>query len=366
MENLAAAVRRHRDNSFDLLRLVAATLVVVFHGWPLTGGADPTSDTTGITLGALGLLVFFAISGYLICGSWLREPVARRYAVKRALRIMPALLVGAFVVAFVLGPLVTSVSARDYFGDPGPYSYVGKQFFLDTFNTRLPGVFESNPYPDVVNGSLWTIPLEVSCYAALAIAGLLGILRRPEIMIAGLAVLFAAIVIGNPSISPEGQPGAGADAWLADLVPCVAFLVGALLWIYRDRIPRHPRLLAISLLPLVMWFLPSGLQIGLEMVTIPYAVIYLGSLRPGRLRTLIAPGDVSYGLYIYAYPTQQTIADAMPSIAPAAMVAIALPLAWTLGLLSWRVVESPALRLKARVAPGAIPPPDVEPGYSGR
>ena len=365
MRTLAASVGRHRENSFDILRLLAASLVVVFHGWPLTGATDPTHATTGITLGALGLLIFFAISGYLIAASWLRDPAVGRYVVKRGLRIMPALLVSAVVVGFVLGPIVTSLSVGDYFRDSGPYAYVGKQAVLDTFNTRLPGVFESNPYPDVVNGSLWTIPVEVCCYLAVVAAGFLGVLRRPRIMLAGLVLLFAAITIGDPTISSEGQPGSGANAALADLVPCGSFLVGVLLWIYRDRVPRHPVLLAAAATPLLLAFLPSGLQIGLEMVTVAYAVIYVGSLPPGRWRSLIAAGDVSYGIYVYAYPTQQTIAHAIPSIAPAAMVALALPISWVLGLLSWRLVESPALRLKARVVPSAVPPPDA-PAYSGR
>jgi peptidoglycan/LPS O-acetylase OafA/YrhL len=360
MKTLAAPLRRHRNNSFDILRLVAASLVIVFHAWPLTGRADPTHSTTEITIGALGLMIFFSISGYLIAASWLREPVLRTYAIKRGLRIMPALLVSAALVAFLLGPLVSSLSTGAYFSDPGTYAYVGKQAALNTFNTHLPGVFEANPYPNVVNGSLWTIPVEVCCYLAVAVAGPLGFMRRPRIMLIGLGVLFLAMVVDAPTISPQGRPGNGAGAILAVLLPCGAFLAGVLLWIYRERVPRHPALVAAAVASLVLASLPAGLQIALEMVAIPYATICIGSLAPGGIRRLIVAGDVSYGMYLFAYPTQQTIADLVPSIAPAGMIALALPISWTLGLLSWRIVENPALRLKARLIRSAIPPPDAK------
>ena len=66
-----------RDNNFDLLRLLAAWAVLVSHSFALLGRPEPLHQF-GTTLGNVGVLIFFAVSGLLIRRSWEYDPVAAR------------------------------------------------------------------------------------------------------------------------------------------------------------------------------------------------------------------------------------------------------------------------------------------------
>jgi peptidoglycan/LPS O-acetylase OafA/YrhL len=61
-------------------------------------------------------------------------------------------------------------------------------------------------------------------------------------------------------------------------------------------------------------------------------------------------GDVSYGLYVYAFPIQQTIIYNLASIEPWTLFAVALPLTAFVGWISWHVIEKRALALKGKVS----------------
>src|SRR4051812_854979 len=133
-------------NNFDVLRLVAALLVVFHHSFALTGTDAPLQsieEKTHISWGTAGVLIFFAISGFLIPRSWTYDPRAVSYTIKRALRLLPALVLSLILTALVLGPLVTSLDTSDYLQDPGTKAYV---FLNSTMWTvyQLPGVFTDN------------------------------------------------------------------------------------------------------------------------------------------------------------------------------------------------------------------------------
>ncbi len=98
-----------RDNSFDVLRLAAAAMVLVGHSFYLAGRSEPTVPLTGTGISFVGVLVFFAISGFLVTGSWLHDRRVVPFVVKRALRIMPALVVVLVLTAYLLGPLATTI-----------------------------------------------------------------------------------------------------------------------------------------------------------------------------------------------------------------------------------------------------------------
>jgi peptidoglycan/LPS O-acetylase OafA/YrhL len=347
LDRSAEEAYRSRENLFDLLRLLSAFAVVFSHSFSLTGHGDPVNDATGLEAGTLGVLSLFALSGYLLAAGWESEQTEREYWAKRALRIMPALVVSAPIIAFALGPLVTDLSPGRYFGAGATYGYVAKQSLLDTFSSHLPGVFGHNPYATTVDGSLWTIPVEVCCYAALVLAVRLGALRRPSILLAVLGVVALAMVVGAPTDRPALRNIGTADELLVALRVCGAFASGVVLWVLRDRIPRTSALLALAL-ALVVVPLPSGFHSAAAIVAVPYLVVVLGSAEPGRLRALTARGDVTYGVYVYSFPIQQTLAHALPGIAPAAMLALSFPLSWLVGLGSWRVVERPAISLRRR------------------
>jgi peptidoglycan/LPS O-acetylase OafA/YrhL len=101
---------RPRFDTFDLLRIFAACLVVFHHAFVLDGENPPGSgilDRMGMTYGRLGVAIFFCTSGFLVARSWAHDPSTARFAVKRVCRIWPGLVVMLVLVTFVLGPAVT-------------------------------------------------------------------------------------------------------------------------------------------------------------------------------------------------------------------------------------------------------------------
>ena len=333
-----------RDNNFDVLRLVAATLVLVSHCYPLTGHDEPFAALTGVTLGEVGVVMFFAMSGFLIAKSWTDEPQPGRYFFKRGLRLFPALVVAVAFTTLLIGPLATTLPLSDYFTDPETWFYLVRASLLVTFAGQLPGVFESNVYPDAVNGSLWTLPLEAGCYVMVAVLGVLGLLHRRAVL-AGAAALVLLTITPLSPVSAAVSTTTSANL-PSVLVLVAAFLLGSLLFACRARLRLSWAIpAAIGVVWVLCW--KSGWSTATVVLLLSTTVLVFAFRTPPSLRRLTAPGDVSYGIYVYAFPVQQSVAALWgPDLKPGVMFVIALPVTYALALLSWRLIERPALRRK--------------------
>lgn len=332
-----------RDNNFDLLRLLAAWAVLVSHSYALVG-LDQPLHRFGTSLGNLGVLIFFAVSGLLIRRSWEHDPSPRDYWTKRALRLLPALAVTAALTAFVLGPLVTTARLGTYFTSWETWIYPVRLVLMVPFGAQLPGVFDDNVYAGAVNGSLWSLPLEVLAYVGVAVLGAWGLLARRWVgtALAGLSLLWAAWWV------PATSEAVG-SAYVVS-----AFAVGAAAYTWRDRVVLStPAAVLVLAACAVTGLGPTSLRV----VTWTLAAVYLSYWfayalpRTGRLLTRF--GDTSYGLYIWAFPVQQTVVMVAGNDAdPWLVTGIATPVVWLLALASWRLVERPALRRKPQPTPG--------------
>jgi peptidoglycan/LPS O-acetylase OafA/YrhL len=352
------ACSESRENNFDVLRLGAAVLVLASHSFVVTGMAEPRVGRW--PLGTLGVEIFFAISGFLIAKSWLRGQGLRPFAFRRALRILPALVLAVVACAFVLGPLTTDLSRAAYLHDPAMPGYVADNLLAvgtggvaHHIALDLPGVFSSNP-SESVNVSLWTLPVETKAYALLA---LLGIARLFDLgLFVGVVGLFL-LSISPASIADVPVLGApldfmrGAEGLAAHLL--AIFFVSALFYRYRARIPMRADLGLIALLALVV-SIGTPLERLVLVLAVPYLVLSVAYRSSSALRQVTRPGDLSYGIYLLAFPVQQTIVhlwgDGRP--APVTLLLIALPITYLLALLSWHGVEKRALGLKSRLAAG--------------
>ncbi|MGA0606150.1 acyltransferase family protein [Phenylobacterium sp. VNQ135] len=303
--------------NFDLMRLVAALLVVVSHTFPLSG--QPALTIRGVEdFGALGVSIFFVISGYLVAGSYERDP--KSYLAKRLLRIEPG-LIASLVVTVILLAFVTTAPPAEYWREAALYVVRNALLYPATYD--LPGVFEDAPLAGVVNGVLWTLRLEFSFYLVL-------MLVRAKLKLAvGLAALCALGWLALALTTP---------GWADERITRIAFLVGrngflffagAALWLTRAKVPLWLGGLSAVAFPFV------------GPLALPTAVV--GLSRPGKL-----PADLSYGVYIYAFPIQQQLA-LMGHLNVLTGILAVLPFA----ALSWFLVEKPAMRLKpGRAAAG--------------
>jgi peptidoglycan/LPS O-acetylase OafA/YrhL len=336
-----------RDNNFDAIRLGAATMVMVSHTFKLSGSDfDPFAWVSHYnTTGGLGVSIFFIISGFLITKSWHESPRLLEYFKKRALRILPALAASSLLCVLVIGPLVTNLGTKDYFLHPWTRQYL-KNVFLYMMRYNLPGVFANNPVPDAVNGSLWTLTVEFYCYCFVAVLGVLGILVRRKFLflLAPVALAMDFFLRANPEYFNKVMCYmiAGWASWCI-----VFFMMGSVLYMYREYIPLKGRIaFALLLVYMISWPLKLGHYVSF--FTLPYLVLYIAYLRLPFIDNLGGKvGDFSYGVYVYAFPVQQAVIYFMgDGIGRFTYFAASFFITLALSAISWHLVEKPALDLK--------------------
>jgi peptidoglycan/LPS O-acetylase OafA/YrhL len=344
-----------RHNNFDTLRLLAATAVIFSHSFLLATGQQETEPLMVLTggqtiLGVVGVFVFFVISGYLVTQSWERAPSLPRFAVKRALRIYPGLAACILVLAFGLGPIVSSLRLGDYLTSYGTYDFLVANLLLHTDHNSLPGVwFTGRELGHILDGPLWSLPVEVAMYVMVAALGAARLLRVP-VLAALLGVGLLAIVLDASNW--HDWDFTGSVLWLLAF-----FVIGMLL----QQLPRE-RALDGRIALLALGGLVASVPLHAFILLFPlcggYLVIYL-ALNP-RLPALPAArfGDLSYGLYIYGWPVEQTVLYLRPGATWWELFLIAYPATAVVAFLSWHLVEKRALRLKpSAMAPAARPAP---------
>ncbi|MDX9964219.1 acyltransferase family protein [Desulfobacter postgatei] len=163
-----------RDNNFNLIRFIAAFLVLFGHSFPIVNGpklVEPLQNAIHMTWGAIAVDIFFVISGFLIAGSFFSRKKIIVFLWARILRIYPALIINILFCVFVVGLFFTNIPATDYLAQTGTYKYLIRNVTLlwGGVNHHLPGVFIDNPVAKAVNGSLWTLPYEIKMYGLLLI-----------------------------------------------------------------------------------------------------------------------------------------------------------------------------------------------------
>lgn len=345
------------DNNINTLRFVGAFLVLFGHTFVLCagpgGGYDPISEwLKGVTayqakLPGLGVAMFFVLSGYLVTRSFDNRRSLIHYLEARALRIFPALWATLLLTVLVLGPLVTTMEPGAYFTHQGTWKYLihNAKLYPDIMH-RLPGVFMDNPRAGGVNGSLWTLPVEVRMYALVALLGVAGIIRRRSVfnMVSLLIVIWFILSPENffllHSLRHESL--------------AVYFLLGALFYVNRDKIRYH--WIGVAVLSLLVLISFKGVIYNLVYVVwFSYLVLYLSFHPTIKLPDLGKHGDFSYGLYLWAFPLTQVAILIFGPENPWFLVVVTFIATMTLAVASWYCVEQPALGLKGRLAGSARP-----------
>lgn len=331
-------------NSLDLVRIFAALCVLFSHQFPLLGYPEP-SFFGWQSFGGAGVSIFFFLSGVLVSESWVRDPNLGRFFLRRGLRIFSALFAVVLVVAFVVGPAMTSQTLMAYFSSGETWRYLGTATLW--IQHRLPGVFVDHPFPDSVNGSLWSLPLEFLCYIALA--GALSLLRgsRREIVVGlGVVCLTMAVMRFLP------------DQFQVYLELVATFWFGALFGSVRrlKEACGSPDLILIALILLsLLLYLTIGSR-GFErgmMLIFSGGLVFLGMTQKFGAVLTNRIGDISYGLYIYAFPVQQLVVAAGRKYDWSFALHLVISLVFTtlLAWISWHVLEKRALRYKPSRAP---------------
>ena len=337
-----------RDNNFNLIRLLAALCVLFSHSVAVLGLPSQQEfffDHVGLSLAEMAVDVFFVTSGFLVAGSLVNRRNVIAFLWARALRIYPALLVMLALTVFVLAPSLTSLSLADYFTAQQTYEYFAKcATLISGVRYALPGVFETTPLKGEFNGSLWTLPIELRLYLYLAAGWLIlaaaraGRIQAMTIIAPLACAVFLVIILRGRLL---GNSFNSAD------IRVFMFLYGTTLYLWRDKVPLRPGILsaAFACMLLAAAFNPSAFFVAYVFCLAPL-VLHLAYLPKGRIRSFNDWGDFSYGVYIYAFPIQQTLAFLFPGMSLLAMVASSASASLGLAALSWTLIEKRALALK--------------------
>jgi len=330
-----------RCNNINILRFIAACMVIYAHMATLLGLDTPT--VMGQDFGGIAVDIFFILSGYLISKSWVRSSSFASYIVRRVARIFPGLAVVVLLTTFVMGPLVTTLKTSEYFTHPMTWKYL-LLIALAPIENALPGVFTDNPFPNAVNGSLWTLRYEFLAYLLLPLFYEMGkrfekrkilVFTVPEILLLIIYVASEVHLVSLPEaiekfVSLFTYFFAGilvnelhAEHWVDSQVACLALL--AMMIFHNEENPLFTVLFPFLLLVFVVGFC---------------------FCESARFANIFSKNDLSYGIYIYAFPIQQCVVMFGKEIFNSNVFfsfIISLLITIPFSILSWKFIEKPAL-----------------------
>lgn len=362
---------KNRFNNLLLIRLFLSLTVVFSHSFALANGPEPGDwlkrhttahwGTPGITIGYSAVDLFFVVSGFLVTHSFIRSRSIGDFAKKRFWRIWPAYIIAALMCLLLIGPAVLAKWPAVAYSE-------WPRFFVDVLLLRLytiPGIFADNPFPNALNGSMWTIKYEVMCYVFIALTWTIGFLQRRH-LIATLFALSATYYGLQVSGILEGTmfkpwlPGkvaflvGEASEW-PRMLTC--YLAGMTLYVYRDALPHKWWMAILSAALLIgAGFVGPWLLLPLIPLLLGYAMFCAAFTTHGRAYTSkIDKFDLSYGVYLYAFPIQQTIVHFVPATHgnPMLLFALAYPTVLVVAYLSMRFIEQ---RFQVAKTPAGVDP----------
>ena len=319
-------------NALNLLRLILAIEVVVWHSYSLRGSTWLPQPVEAF-LGDIAVDAFFAISGFLIVGAWCRRPQLGVFLAARARRILPGLWVCLVVTAFVVAPLVAWATGTPQPTLAGQWHYVIANADVWVSAYGIDGGPVGVPEAGSWNGSLWTLGYEGAAYLAVAALGFTRLLRPRVVW--GLAITFWVL---SAALVVAGLGASGLPLWCAPRTGLM-FTSGALLWLYRDRIPLTRLLLAVAALTIPIGLLTPNYRL-LAAPAIAYLCLAAG-LALGRYPRLVLRTDLSYGVYVYGFVVQQALLACGVSLGWAPFTMLSLVVVLPVAAASWFLVSTP-------------------------
>ncbi len=341
----------HKSNNFDLIRITASIQVVIVHL------CDHLGAPKSVVLDALGFFpgvpVFFFVSGFLVSQSLERSTSLLSFYRNRILRVYPGLL-----ACFAFSLTLASVFQDLPWASPEFAAWIVAQTTIGQFfNPSFMRAFGLG----VLNGSLWTIPVELQFYAALPLIYALGQSLGPRsfggITAAGLLIhgAFLAVIYGTGTMF--------AKMFQVSLLPWLGFfLVGVLAqqnwtsisWAFRGKAGQWLIIYA-AVATLAYHFAPfnvTGNHIPSPVALVLFGLVLSGAFTAPRLSERILRGnDISFGLYLYHGPLINAyleITEVSRDIPPLAGGFALFFLTASLAAISWTFIERPALALKRR------------------
>jgi peptidoglycan/LPS O-acetylase OafA/YrhL len=336
-----------RSNGFGALRLLFASLVIVAHSVELHDGDnkyEPLFRIFGtLTFGSLAVDAFFLISGYLIASSFISAP--RDFLEKRVRRIYPGFLVCYLLCVLLVAPLAGARPSELAPSEWGRILY--RMFMLKA--PEVHGAFAGMPV-NAINGSTWTISYEFRCYLLAALLGILGLYKRPKTfaVLTGLALLGSVAMHYEPFSTWNAATPAGVESLfgrpLETMQLLAAFMTGTSFMLLRPRWDGRMAA-AAGLLALPLLFIRGWSEAAIAVLG-GYLLFWCAfRIKQPFFLKLNARDDISYGVYLYAFPLGNLILLVWRDIPVPLLAVLTFAAAAACGWVSWKLVEKPALSI---------------------
>lgn len=327
-----------------VLHFIAALFVIYGHQHALLGLPIPILLGSGIQ--TIGVKIIFIISGYLITQSLRnikgsRLNIARTYLVKRLSRIYPELIGCLVVSSFIVGPLFTNLAQAEYWSNIRYYHYITAN--LSMYPTYgLPGVFTENPYPNAVNGSLWTLPIELFLYVLILIIFLISNrLDAKRYMYCAVAIVLSVLFIIRIALFPNASLVFYGTDWIQGLNIMPYFFIGGIARLFPIKKFLNVQLSALLLVSF-SWisFDVRWINELVCLLVLAYFVLSLSLADEQKLHFRWVKSEYAYGMYLYGFMVQQCVisklyTDTLPNKWLA--LAISIVITYFLAMLSYKV-----------------------------
>ena len=330
-----------RENNFNFLRAFFATLVIVSHGPEIIDGNRSREPFTmlfhTLSAGEFAVNAFFMLSGYLILQSWRSRPDVVVFMEKRILRIYPGFILASVLCIVLFGYLG---GGAHYFSELDLPRLAGDMLTLHM--PELPPVFQGSHYP-FVDDSMWTIQYEFACYLFVAVVGQLSGKQMAKVWWGVAVLVFLAYLANRMGIANITTNRFGFFLLrflvLFSAGGCFALAGGATWW-------RTRPVVAVAML-LLLTGLFSHRLVDLVYATAGGVVLFAVALdRTPWLLWYNRLPDLSYGIYLYAWPMEKLLVQWWPQQSVFLVVPEVFLFSIAAGWLSWHVIERRALSWK--------------------
>ncbi len=333
-----------RENNLNLIRLLAAVSVAFAHSFALLDGG-PHDIWNGLAnSGAFGFIavgIFFGLSGFLITQSFERRKSWFQFLEARWLRIFPGLFFSCLFTTIIISQFVKHQGLYA-FADINNWRQSFGAFFFDY--SYLNGVFDTNPTHGV-NGSLWTLPIECRMYLFVLVFGTLGLVLRRYLFLTFAAIMLVCGIIHFEPVTEHVWPVLfrikNYSFSYYSLPLC--FLTGMLAYLFREKIRLHIGVAMAGLI--IAYFFNHWAVVCLTYI---YAAFTFGYHPKVYLRRFDFKADLSYGIYVLAFPIQQTLIFNGFLIEQHLFFLLTMICTLPVALVSWYGFEKPGFALKGR------------------
>jgi peptidoglycan/LPS O-acetylase OafA/YrhL len=335
-------ILRKENNNLDLIRIFLAVFVILGHSFALNGSTGYLIDPVRYFFpetnsGPMAVKIFLFISGLVVTNSFLNNRNVTYFILSRFFRIFPALLFLLVITVFVFGPILTSDSK--YWFNLNNLQYITHNAVFFT-NHKLSGLFEQNIYPNVVNGSLWSLRFEVGCYFVALIFFIFLGKKSKYLLLIPLTVVIIDLLLPYRFLFQFIDNNS--DKYLVPLF----FSYGSIFAVLAEKI-RVNSMLIITSFVVYFFFRNSFFSEILIAIFLCHFFLFL-SIQKWFI--YFKPKyDISYGIYLWGFLVQQTIYAVAGQLFIGLHCLVAIFVSIILALFTYIVIEKPFMVIGKKI-----------------